>query len=150
MIRRKSKVTIMASVLIFIATSVVLSYAVLAMETKMIRIYGRFATAHVEPEAGTTYLIPDNLMVQKGTQVVWSNWSTTEIRIKFLRGKECKEATEGTTAFELDEEGCFITARYIPPKGTVSATFSKAGRYDYELEYVGKRAKDMGSIIVVE
>ena len=113
-----------------------------ASETKIVRVYGAFDK---EP---MVRIEPDLLWVGRGSTVVWSNMSQAEIKVNFPKGEECKKATAAMINWGLGAEGCLITQQDIAPGGTTSALFKDVGRYDYEIEYVGKNMKEKGVIEV--
>jgi hypothetical protein len=113
-----------------------------SQETMIIRVYGAF------DKAPMVRIEPDLLWVGRGSTVIWTNMSQTDIKVNFPKGEECKKATSAMINWGLGAEGCLITQQDIPPGGTTSALFKDIGRYEYEIEYVGKNMKEKGAIEV--
>jgi hypothetical protein len=95
-------------------------------------------------------LDPKTLVINKGTCVVWFNRAAgSNVKIIFEEGKKvCEDVVEASMDFKLDENNCFVTATYIPPFGTASLAFSKAGAHDYVVEVKGTATKIKGRINV--
>lgn len=66
--------------------------------------------------------------------VTWVNFSkVAKVKIKFVKGLQCRAAVTGATGFHPGPNNCFIT--YDLPYGcTSSLVFTKAGVYDYVVE----------------
>lgn len=97
----------------------------------------------------TPRIEPKELWVRPGTVVVFVNWGRTEIAISFPKGKECGEATTAALGFKYkSEKGCLITEQYVPYGGTTSMKFEKIGTYDYEIEFIGRKLIEKGTIKV--
>lgn len=139
----KSLVLIGGTILI-LAMSLLLVYqgTVTAREQRMIYIFGHWQGAEVSAS-----IEPRETTVRKETTVLWFNDSQSDVIIRFLKGKECKEATSAAPGWNL-KDACYITNYNVPPGGTASAVFNNIGRYDYEVEYVGKNHIEKGSITV--
>lgn len=99
-------------------------------------------------KTAVTRVEPQETWIAKGTTIVWHNLSKKEIKILFPKGKECQEATGARVLWKLDPRACLITDFSIPFGGTTSALFNSIGRYDYEIEYVGEKSKEKGSVLV--
>ena len=108
----------------------------------------------VRVNATATYqdvnLEPSILVIDKGTCVIWFNKAAkSRVRIIFEDGKKvCEDVIEASMDFELDDKNCFITKTYLPPFGTASLGFDKAGEYEYVVEITGTAVKAKGKIRV--
>jgi hypothetical protein len=117
----------------------------MSMDARMVRIYGASEEGNV-----ATQIEPKNIWIGRNTTVIWTNMSDADVRIIFAKGKECKEGTRAALGWKLDEQECYLTATAIPPGGTSSANFGRTGKYEYEVDYVGKNMKEKGSIVVAK
>ena len=94
-------------------------------------------------------LTPDTSYINKGDCVVWfNNVAGTDVQIVFENGKECTDTVEASMDFKLDENSCLVTKTHIPPRGTASFVFDKAGSFDYIAEVTGTALKIKGTIKV--
>lgn len=90
---------------------------------------------------------PSKTIVKPHTTVVWHNKSDSDIKLVFLDGKVCKKASKATLGLRM-AEACYVTGHIIPTGGTTSASFTRLGSFNYEVEYIGKNHKEKGSIRV--
>ena len=95
-------------------------------------------------------LEPSIMNIEKGTCVIWFNKAAkSKVRIIFEDGKKvCEDVIEASMDFVLDDKNCYITKTYLPPFGTASLSFDKAGEYEYVTEIMGTSAKVKGKIRV--
>lgn len=79
-------------------------------------------------------LVPQTVIVPKGTCVVWINWvSRADVRINFQKSsKSCMLATGSPAGFRMIK-GCYISG-YLPLGKTASLYFKKPGVFRYRLE----------------
>ena len=138
------KYTVTGSMVLLFALSLWVIETGLAQEARVIRIHGDF----IAGKPAVTRVEPQETWIKKGTTIVWHNLSNKEVKILFPKGKECQEATGARILWKLDSRACLFTDFNIPFGGTTSALFNSIGRYDYEIEYVGEKTKEKGSILV--
>jgi plastocyanin len=141
--RKKIVLTAAAALLVVMGSFLINQETASAKESRIINIYGDWKGTEA-----VTRLEPNELLVGRGTTVVWSNMSQGEVKISFEKGLQCQKGTHAGLGWKLDARGCYITHYNIPSGGTTSAYFKAAGRYDYEVEYVGKNRKEKGFVEV--
>lgn len=95
----------------------------------------------------TTSIEPKTASVERNTTVIWLNESQVEVKINFPEGKTCDLATLPAKNWGL-KGTCYITNDVIPPGGTSSIYFKRIGKFDYEVEYVGKDHIEKGCLRV--
>ena len=103
---------------------------------------GQFVTA-IEPFR--------ELRLERFTVVVWQNQSETPVRIRIGSGKECREASQTTLLYlgaEFLMARCYVTQKPIAAGGVLQTEFEEAGRFQYEIEYVGEKVRETGVITV--
>ena len=94
-------------------------------------------------------LDPKTTHANKGDCVIWYNHAASSgVKIVFEDGKKCTDVVEASMDFQLDENSCLITKTNIPPRGTASFVFDKAGSFDYIAEVTGTALKIKGTIKV--
>jgi hypothetical protein len=94
-------------------------------------------------------LDPKTTHANKGDCVIWYNHAASSgVKIIFEDGKKCTDVVEASMDFQLDENSCLITKTNIPPRGTASFVFDKAGSFDYIAEVTGTALKIKGTIRV--
>lgn len=85
------------------------------------------------------------------TRVTWTNNSKVAVRLRLGQGKQCKEASN-IMMLILDAEfiaaKCYVTREPIPAGGVLETRFEEAGRFPYEIEFIGEKAKESGIIRV--
>ncbi len=109
---------------------------------RMIYIHGSWEGT----EAGTA-IEPKIARVDRNTTIIWINESQAEVKINFPEGKTCKQVTAAAPDWSM-AGACWITKDSIPPSGTTSAYFNSNGKFEYEVEYVGKNHKEKGILII--
>ena len=116
-----------------------------ATDVRIVRIYGAW-----EGSKATTLVEPKTASIGIHTTLVWANMSDVDIKILFVKGYACKQATTAATRFKMGERECFVTTDPIIPGDTASANFNEVGEYTYEVEYIGKNYKDNGVVKVTK
>jgi len=109
---------------------------------RMIYIHGSWEGTETD-----TAVEPETTRADRNTTIIWINESKVEVKINFPEGKMCKQVT--TAAPDWSMAGtCWITKDSIPPGGTTSVFFNTNGKFEYEVEFVGKNRKEKGIIII--
>ncbi len=98
----------------------------------------------------TVTLEPKNIVVDKGTCVIWFNKAAkANVEIVFEEGKKvCEDVVEASMDFKFDKDDCLITKTHIPRFGTASLMFRKEGSFDYVTTIKGTATKVKGQITV--
>ena len=120
----------------------------LADEVRIVRLMKHpYQAAAVDNEL--EYVIqPENLLIEKGTVVVFANWGAFEAEVKFDDVKSCQIAFDAAEGFKLDKEKeCFL-ARIVPNGGTKSIKFTEKGTYKYKVHWYKRPQPSTGKIIV--
>jgi hypothetical protein len=133
-------------VFIFSLTFIVANWnTAVAEETRIIRLYGR-----AEHDLSKIIIEPQNLLINKGTVVLWMNWvKAGDVQIKFEDGKTCDDVTDAPSQFKMDIKGCYVTS-WIKMGGTSSLQFNKKGTFKYTVERNDQGLKSTGTIVVRE
>ena len=142
MSRRKLAQTVGFAVVLAMGFMLLNAGPSMARAMRMIYIIGGMEGAKM-----MTSVEPKETSIGKGTTVIWFNQSESEVKISFLKGRECKVSTSAAVGWKVKED-CYVTDYSIPPGGTTSAVFNGIGQYEYEVVYVGKDRKDKGMIKV--
>ena len=115
-------------------------------ETKWVNIIGvrradRFETK-IEPF--------NKISVRRGTTVTWVNKANVDVRIQFGQGTECKALSRvALRVFAWETlKGCLVTQQPIPTGGLVETRFNEPGSFNYEVEYLGEKRREVGSVAV--
>jgi len=113
-----------------------------ASECRIIRIN---ATAQYQ----NVTLDPKTIYANKGDCLIWyNNAGQSDVKISFEEGKKCTDVLETSMDFQLDAENCLVTKTYIPPRGTASFVFDKAGSFDDVAEVKGTALRIIGTVKV--
>ncbi len=116
-----------------------LQSTVSAQECQIIRI---------NDDGNTIRLVPDSSHVNKGTCVIWVNWSTnSDVNIMFEQGKVCKDVVEASMDFKINKDSCFISNLILTKGGTASLVYEKEGSFDYVAKTMNGQ-KASGKIVV--
>ncbi|MBI5444528.1 MAG: hypothetical protein HY900_25360 [Deltaproteobacteria bacterium] len=91
------------------------------------------------------------LRLGRFTRVLWTNQAGVPVRIRLGSGQDCTEAS-ATVMRVLDSQflmrGCYVTEKALAAGGVLETAFHEAGRFAYEVEYVGGNARQAGKIVV--
>lgn len=113
-----------------------------ASECRTVRIIAFASLQDITLDPKTTY-------TNKGDCVIWYNHAASSgVKIIFEDGKKCTDVVEASMDFQLNEDSCLVTKANIPPRGTASFVFDKAGSFDYIAEVTGTALKIKGTIKV--
>jgi len=89
---------------------------------------------------------PQELLISKGTVVVWNNWVlANEVKVVFGDGKKCQNSTNAETGFGLDAKSRYVSV--ILEGRTASLRFIEKGTYGYIVE-AGNTVRQTGEIRV--
>jgi hypothetical protein len=103
---------------------------------------GRFAAA-VEPDP--------ELRLHRFTRVLWTNGAERPVRLRLGSGEKCTEVSGARLRIvdaKLLAAGCHVTETPIGSGGVLETQFYDPGRFRYEVEYLGEKAKESGDIVV--
>lgn len=91
----------------------------------------------------------NEIFVDRGTRVSWTNQSDTPIRIKFKKGEICRNISKNPQSPQhwLPDE-CYITKDPIPPRGILELYFNERDDYDYVIEFVGTESILKAKLVV--
>ena len=109
----------------------------------IVRIFCQPSAPHkiiIEPE--TAYIAP-------GAAVAWWNkGKKREVKVRFLKGKECAVGSSAPTGFRLESQNCYTTS-HVPAGGISSLKFDEEGTYEFEVEFQGV-GKKTGKVVVTK
>ena len=120
----------------------------IVQRTRNLNVWDVIIYGNWEGSEGVTRLEPRELVVGRGDTVTWINDSPTEVKFKFGKDLKCKEVSWKAFGFRLEPDKCYVTKDGIPSKVTASVRFHDIGKYEYEVEYVGKDRRERGLIRV--
>ena len=141
---RKKKLFSVVSLFLILAIAFILANQETssASECRIVRIIAFASYQNVTLDPKTTY-------ANKGDCVIWYNQAASSgVKIIFEDGKKCTDVVEASMDFQLNEDSCLVTKANIPPRGTASFVFDKAGSFDYIAEVTGTALKIKGTIKV--
>jgi plastocyanin len=134
----KSTLKIVGLLLLIAACFTMVGQEILeAQDCRLVRVVGRKAPL----------LEPPNIVVSKGTCVIWFNKTQLEVKIIFEDGKKCQDVTDSPTGFTLDSSNCFVTT-WLKYGSTSSLRFNEPGTYEYMVEFSTMPDKSKGKIVV--
>jgi hypothetical protein len=102
-----------------------------------------------QPSAPYKVIIePETAYVAPGAVVAWWNKDRRrEVKVQFLKGKECAVGSSAPTGFRLESQQCYTTS-HMPGGGISSLKFDEEGTYEFEVEFNGIGKKE-GKIVVM-
>lgn len=71
-----------------------------------------------------------------------------EVKVQFLKGKECALGSSAPTGFRLESQKCYTTS-HVPAGGISSLKFDEEGTYEFEVEFQGV-GKKKGKVVVTK
>ena len=111
---------------------------------------GAAETCNIVTIHGRSGLNAQALSISKGDCVVWMNWTRDEdVVLVFKDHEKCINATDSQQGFQVAKsKGCLVS-QGLSYGQTVSLLFTKAGTYDYEVQFKVGGSID-GRIVVRE